>query len=157
MKRPMITLAGLSVAALTLVPAFAQVLPPPPTTPARIPFTKACDDVTMSVYFSAYETMLSSYSMRAVNAASDELAGCAVTKIRTEVVSEEVHSDEDLTNISEARAAAVLDAFNARGIRARDVRTNIAPTVMTTAQDGQKANLARRVDVVLLAEPGYGL
>ncbi|MEQ8300571.1 MAG: hypothetical protein RH945_08505 [Hyphomonas sp.] len=157
MKRPMIALAGLSVAALMQVPAFAQVPPPPPTTPATIPFTKACDDVTLSVYFSAYETMLSSYSMRAVNAASDQLAGCAVTEIKTEVVSEEAHSDEDLTNISQARAAAVLDAFNARGIRASDVRTDITPVIVATVPVAQKATLARRVDVVLTAEPAYGL
>ena len=50
----------------------------------------------MSVYFSAYESMLSSYSMRAVNAASERLAGCAVTEINAEVVSEEAHDDEDL-------------------------------------------------------------
>jgi len=155
MKRPMIALGGLSVAALMQVPAFAQV--PPPTTPATIPFTKVCDDVTLSVYFSAYETMLSSYSMRAVNAASDQLAGCAVTEIKTEVVSEEAHSDEDLTNISQARAAAVLEAFNARGIRASDVRTDITPTIVAAAPVGQKASLARRVDVVLTAEPAYGL
>ena len=153
MKRPMIALAGLSVAALMQVPAFAQVPPPPPTTPATIPFTKACDDVTLSVYFSAYETMLSSYSMRAVNAASDQLAGCAVTEIKTEVVSEEAHSDEDLTNISQARA----DAFNARGIRASDVRTDITPVIVATVPVAQKATLARRVDVVLTAEPAYGL
>ncbi|MEH6412028.1 MAG: hypothetical protein V7741_15995 [Hyphomonas sp.] len=157
MKRPIIALAGLSVAALMQMPAFAQVPPPPPTAPATIPVTKSCEDVSLSIYFPAYETMLSSYSMRAVNAASDQLAGCAVTEIKAEVTSEEAHTDEGLSHISEARATAVLNAFSARGIRAGDIETDITPVTVTTAPAGQKATLARRVDVVLTAEPGYGL
>lgn len=157
MKRPIIALAGLSVAALMQMPAFAQVPPPPPTTPATIPVTKSCEDVSLSIYFPAYETMLSSYSMRAVNAASDQLAGCAVTEIKAEVTSEEAHTDEGLSHISEARATAVLNAFSARGIRAGDIETDVTPVTVTTTPAGQKATLARRVDVVLTAEPGYGL
>ena len=157
MKRSMIALAGLTVAAVILVPAFGQVPPAPPTVPAKISHEKPCEDVTMSVYFPAYESMLSSYSMRAVNAASDRLAGCAVTAIKADVVSEEAHSDEDVAALSEARAAAVLDAFNARGIRAREVHTDITPKVDAAMPMSAKALLARRVDVVLTAEPGYGL
>ena len=157
MKRPIIALAGLSVAVLMQMPAFAQVPPPPPTAPATIPVTKSCEDVSLSIYFPAYETMLSSYSMRAVNAASDQLAGCAVTEIKAEVTSEEAHTDEGLSHISEARATAVLNAFSARGIRAGDIETDVTPVTVTTTPAGQKATLARRVDVVLTAEPGYGL
>ena len=157
MKRSMIALAGLTVAAVMQAPAFGQLPPPPPTVPAQITVEKACEDVTVSVYFSAYETMLSSYSMRAVNAASDRLAGCAVTEINAEVVSEEAHSDEDLAALSEARATAVLDAFSARGIRAPEVHTAISPKVDAAMPMRTKAPLARRVNVVLTAEPGYGL
>ena len=157
MKRSMIALAGLTVAAVIQAPAFGQVPPAPPTVPAQITHEKTCEDVTVSVYFPAYETMLSSYSMRAVNAASDRLAGCAVTEINAEVVSEEAHSNEDFAALSEARATAVLDAFSARGIRAPDVHTDITPKVDAAMRMRAKAPLARRVDVVLTAEPGYGL
>jgi len=157
MKRSMIALAGLSVAAIMQAPAYAEVPPVPPTQSADISHAKSCEDVSMSVYFSAYESMLSSYSMRAVNAASDRLAGCAVTEINAEVVSEEAHDDEDLANLSEARAAAVLDAFNVRGIQAREVHTDITPKVDVAMPAGANAPLARRVDIVLIAQPGYGL
>lgn len=157
MKHSMTALAGLSVAALMQMPAFAQAPPPPPGSPITIAFTKPCENVSLSIYFPAYETMLSSYSLRAVKAASDQLAGCAVTDIKAEVVSEEAHTDEGLTHISEARATAVLNAFSARGIRASDVEADITPATVTRAATGKKAMLARRVDVVLTAEPGYGL
>lgn len=157
MKRSMIALAGLTVAAVMQAPAFAEVPPAPPTQPADIPHAKSCEDVSMSVYFSAYESMLSSYSMRAVNAASERLAGCAVTEINAEVVSEEAHDDEDLADLSQARAAAVLEAFNARGIQAREVHTDISPKVDVAMPVGTNAPLARRVDIVLTAQPGYGL
>jgi len=157
MKRSMTALAGLTVAAVMQAPVFGQVPPPPPNVPAQITHEKSCEDVTVSVYFSAYETMLSSYSMRAVNAASDRLAGCAVTEIKADVVSEEAHSDEDFAALSEARATAVLDAFIARGIHAPDVHMDITPKVDAVMPMRSKAPLARRVNVELTAEPGYGL
>jgi outer membrane protein OmpA-like peptidoglycan-associated protein len=157
MKRSMIALAGLTVAALIPSAALAEVPPPPPTAPVQMSHVKSCDDVSMSIYFSAYESMLSSYSMRAVSAASDRLSGCAVTEIKADVVSEEAHSDEDLAELSKARAAAVLNAFNARGINAREVHTDITPKVDVAMPTGGNAPLARRVDIVLTAQPGYGL
>jgi outer membrane protein OmpA-like peptidoglycan-associated protein len=157
MKRSMIALAGLTVAAVVQAPALAQERPVPPAVPAQINHEKACEDVTVSVYFPAYESMLSAYSMRAVNAASDRLAGCAVTEIKADVVSEEAHSDEGFAALSEARATAVLEAFSARGVRAPEIHTDISPKVDAAMALSTKAPLARRVDVILTAEPGYGL
>ncbi|KCZ89515.1 hypothetical protein [Hyphomonas johnsonii] len=158
MKRSMIALAGLTIAATAAaIPASAEVPPPPPAVKADITPQKACDDISMSVYFPAYESMLSAYSMRAVNAASDRLTGCAVTVIKADVVSEEAHSDPAFATLSEARAEAVLDAFHARGIRAPDISMDVTPKIDATLPAGTTAPLARRVDIVLTAEPGFGL
>ena len=157
MKRARI-ISGLSIAAIALAfPAMSDAPKAPPTEKAYIPHKQACEDVQMSVYFPSQESMLSSYSMRALNSASDQLAGCAISGIEASVVSADAKGSKSAAQLSEARAAIVLDALTARGIRARNVRTDFIPISEAHLSDDVALPMARRVDLTVKASPGFGL
>ena len=127
MKRTLFAAAGLGlVGALVALPAVSDAPKPPPAEPVYIARKPVCEDMKLSIYFPAYETMLSSYSVRALNAATDSLDGCAVTDIDVAVVSEEAHTDSEMAQLSEARAAAVLQALSDRGIYAPRIETSFS-------------------------------
>ena len=68
-------LAGISIGAIALAfPAMSDAPKAPPQQPVAVPYEKACEDMELTVYFSSQETVLSSYSMRALNTAGDRLA-----------------------------------------------------------------------------------
>ncbi|MCA8903179.1 MAG: hypothetical protein KDA53_18225 [Hyphomonas sp.] len=158
MKIALFGVASLALAAAASLPAMSDAPPAPPTEKVYIARKPACEDMNLSIYFSAYEAMLSSYSVRTLNAASDTLSGCAVTDIDVSVVSEEAHTDSELSRLSEARAAAVLEALSARGIYAPRVQTSFEPANAAAAgAETMKEPMARRVDVRLEVKPVYGL
>ena len=159
MKRALYAAAGLGlIGATAALPAVSDAPKPPPAKPVYIAHKPACEDMKLSIYFPAYETMMSSYSIRALNAATNSLEGCAVTDIDVAVVSEEAHTEAELANLSEARAAAVLEALSARGIYAPRIETNFAQVNANAADaDVQAEPMARRVDVTLDVKPVYGL
>lgn len=159
MKRTMFAAAGLGlVGALAALPAVSEAPKPPPAEPVYIARKPVCEDMKLSIYFPAYETMLSSYSVRALNAATDSLEGCAVIDIDVSVVSEEAHTDAELAQLSEARAAAVLQALSDHGVFAPRIETNFREVNAKTANaEGQAEPMARRVDVSLDVKPVYGL
>ena len=155
MKEPMMKRALFAAAGLGLI-GVAAALPAVSDAPKAPP--AVCEDMNLSIYFPAYETMLSSYSVRALNAATDSLEGCAVTDIDVEVVSEEAHTDAELATLSEARAAAVLEALSARGIFAPSVETNFQQVNATAAlAETPVEPMARRVELKLDVKPVYGL
>ena len=159
MKRALYAAAGLGlVGAALALPAVSDAPKPPPAKPVYVAQKPACEDMKLSIYFPAYETMLSSYSVRALNAATDRLEGCAVTDIDVSVVSEEAHTEAELASLSEARAANVLEALSARGIYAPRIETNFEQVNANAASaETQIEPMARRVDVSLDVKPVYGL
>ena len=157
MKRAQL-LAGFSIAAIALAfPAMSDAPKAPPSEPVRVPYEKTCQDRQITVYFSKYESVLSSYAVRSLNTAGDELAGCAVTDIQTRVVSADAADDSEAANLSEARAAVVLEALNARGIRARDIHTDFVPAHLANPSEDLTVPMARRVDLTVKASTSYGL
>nr|WP_321441605.1 hypothetical protein [uncultured Hyphomonas sp.] len=159
MKRTLFAAAGLGlVGALVALPAVSDSPKPPPAEPVYIARKPVCEDMKLSIYFPAYETMLSSYSVRALNAATDSLDGCAVTDIDVAVVSEEAHTDSEMAQLSEARAAAVLQALSDRGIYAPRIETSFSQVNANAASAEVPAEpMARRVDINLDVKPLYGL
>ncbi|MEO1965701.1 MULTISPECIES: hypothetical protein [Hyphomonas] len=159
MKRTLFAAAGLGlVGALVALPAVSDAPKPPPAEPVYVARKPVCEDMKLSIYFPAYETMLSSYSVRALNAATDSLDGCAVTDIDVAVVSEEAHTDSEMAQLSEARAAAVLQALSDRGIYAPRIETNFSQVNANAASaEVQAEPMARRVDINLDVKPLYGL
>jgi outer membrane protein OmpA-like peptidoglycan-associated protein len=159
MKRALFAIAGLGLMGATLaLPAVSDAPKAPPAKPVYVAHKPVCEDMTLSIYFPAYETMLSSYSVRALNAATNSLEGCAVTDIDVSVVSEEAHSDSELAQLSEARAAAVLEALSDRGVFAPRIETSFQQVNATAASaETQVEPMARRVDVKLDVKPIYGL
>lgn len=159
MKRTLFAAAGLGlVGALVALPAVSDAPKPPPAEPVYIARKPVCEDMKLSIYFPAYETMLSSYSVRALNAATDSLDGCAVTDIDVAVVSEEAHTDSEMAQLSEARAAAVLQALSDRGIYAPRIETSFSQVNANAASAEVPAEpMARRVDINLDVKPLYSL
>lgn len=159
MKRALFAAAGLGlIGAAFALPAVSDAPKAPPAKPVYVARKPVCEDMKLSIYFPAYETMLSSYSVRALNAATNRLEGCAVTDIDVSVVSEEAHTDAELAKLSEARAAAVLEALSSRGIFAPSIETSFQQVNATAASaDVQVEPMARRVDVTLDVKPIYGL
>ena len=159
MKRTLFAAAGLGlVGALVALPAVSDAPKPPPAEPVYIARKPVCEDMKLSIYFPAHETMLSSYSVRALNAATDSLDGCAVTDIDVAVVSEEAHTDSEMAQLSEARAAAVLQALSDRGIYAPRIETSFSQVNANAASAEVPAEpMARRVDINLDVKPLYGL
>ena len=159
MKRALFAAAGIGLIGMTAaLPAVSDAPKPPPGKPVYVARKPACEDMKLSIYFPAYETMLSSYSVRALNAATNQLDGCAVTDIDVQVVSEEAHTDADLAKLSEGRAAAVLEALTARGIFAPRIETSFQRVNATAASAETPVEpMARRVDVTLDVKPIYGL
>lgn len=158
MKIALFGAVSLALAAAAALPAMSDAPPAPPTKKVYVARKPACEDLNLSIYFSAHESMLSSYSVRTLNAASDLLSGCAVTDIDVSVVSEEAHTDADLSHLSEARAAAVLEALSARGIYAPRIQTSFEQANAAAASaETMKEPMARRVDVRLEVKPVYGL
>nr|WP_321511442.1 hypothetical protein [uncultured Hyphomonas sp.] len=159
MKRTLFAAAGLGlVGALVALPAVSDAPKPPPAEPVYIARKPVCEDMKLSIYFPAYETMLSSYSVRTLNAATDSLDGCAVTDIDVAVVSEEAHTDSEMAQLSEARAAAVLQALSDRGIYAPRIETSFSQVNANAASAEVPAEpMARRVDINLDVKPLYGL
>ena len=87
MKRAQI-LAGFSIAAIALAfPAMSDAPKAPPLEPVHVPYERTCQDTQITVYFSKQESVLSSYAVRSLNTAGDQLAGCAVSDIEASVVS----------------------------------------------------------------------
>ena len=157
MKRAQI-LSGFSIAAIALAfPAMSDAPKAPPLKPVLTPYEKACQDTHITVYFSKQESVLSSYAVRSLNTAGDQLAGCAVSDIRASVVSADASDETAATSLSEARAAVVLEALNARGIRARDIRTDFVSASEADLSEDIVFPLARRVDLTVKASTGYGL
>lgn len=157
MKRAQI-LAGLSIDAIALTfPAMSDAPKAPPLEPVHVPFERSCEDTEITVYFSNQEAVLSSYAVRSLNTAGDRLAGCSISNIEAKVISADSTDTERSTTLSEARAAIVLEALNARGIRARDVRMNFAPAVVSDPAETTNLPMARRVDLTVTASKGYGL
>jgi outer membrane protein OmpA-like peptidoglycan-associated protein len=159
MKRTLFAAVGLGlVGALAALPAVSDAPKPPPAEPVYVARKPVCEDMKLSIYFPAYETMLSSYSVRALNAATDSLEGCAVTDIDVAVVSEEAHTDSEMAQLSEARAAAVLQALSDRGIYAPRIETSFREVNANAVSAEMPAEpMARRVDVNLDVKPVYGL
>jgi len=159
MKRALFAAATLGlIGAAAALPAVSDAPKPPPAKPVYIAHKPACEDMKLSIYFPAYETMLSSYSVRALNAATNSLEGCAVTDINVSVVSEEAHTEAELATLSEARAAAVLEALSDRGIYAPRIETSFEQVNATAASaESPVEPMARRVDVQLDVKPVYGL
>lgn len=157
-RKTQIILAALAIfsAGSALAEIQTRLLPAPPQSPVNTQVQPICEDVSLSVYFSAYETMLSSYARHALSNAHDTLKNCAITSIEAVAVSEESHNDEAMADLSTTRAIAVIDALAANGIDAPQTEFRIAPVSET--HKGQPATiLARRVDVTLHAAPGHGL
>ncbi len=151
-------LAGFSIAAIALAfPAMSDAPKAPPIEPVHIPYEKTCQDTQITVYFSKQEAVLSSYAARSLNTAGDQLAGCAVSDIRASVISADAPDESAATSLSEARAAVVLEALNARGIHARDIRTSYVPSAEAHPSETRALPLARRVDLTVSATTGYGL
>ena len=159
MKRTLFAAAGLGlVGALAALPAVSDAPKPPPAEPVYIASKPVCEDMKLSIYFPAYETMLSSYSVRTLNAATDSLDGCAVTDIDVAVVSEEAHTDAEMAQLSEARAAAVLQALSDRGIYAPRIETNFRRVNANAASAEMPVEpMARRVEIDLDVKPVFGL
>ena len=80
-----------------------------------------------------------------------------MSDIQARVISADASDDSAATSLSEARAAVVLEALNARGIRARDVRTNFVPAAEAAPPEALTSPMARRVDLTVKATTGYGL
>ena len=150
---------GASIAAIALVfPAMTDAPKAPPTKPVHYAETTSCRDMSLSVYFSNQETMLSSYSLRALNTAGDQLAGCQVRKIDAKVVSADAGDGVHAEQLSQARTAAVLDALSARGVQSGIVRTEFMPLDTLDGMDaGVAPPLMRRVELTVKADPGIGL
>lgn len=159
-KRALFAAAGLGlIGAAAALPAVSDAPKPPPAKPVYIAHKPTCDDMKLSVYFPAHETMLSSYSVRTLNAATNQLEGCAVTDIDVSVVSDEARTDSEMAKLSEARADAVLAALSARGVFAPSIKTSYEPVSMAdaSAADIPTEPMARRVDLTLDVKPVYGL
>ncbi len=159
MKSTWFAAPALILGAMALAfPAQSDAPKPPPSKPVYVAHKPACEDMELSIYFPAYDSMLSSFSARTISAASDSLDGCAVTDIKVDVVSEEALTDETMAHLSEQRAAAVIEALADRGISAQRVKTNYVK--INAAAAGAKVMtepMARRVDLKLDVKPGYGL
>ena len=90
--------------------------------------------------------------------ATNSLDGCAVTDIDVSVVSEEAHTDAELAQLSEARAAAVLQALSDRGVSAPRIETSFRKVNANAASAEVPVEpMARRVDLNLDVKPVYGL
>ena len=151
-------LAGMSIGAIALAfPAMSDAPKAPPTQAVHIPYEKNCEDMQFTVYFSAHEAALSSYAMRALNTAGDQLAGCSISDIQATVISADAPKPGSAPRLSEERAAIVIDALSARGIRARDIRTDFIQASEANLSDEMVYPLARRVDLNVKASTGYGL
>ena len=150
---------GTSIAALALiVPGMTEAPKAPPTHKVHYSDVALCRDMSLSVYFSNQETMLSSYSLRALNTAGDQLAGCQIRKIDAKVVSADAGDGVQAEQLSQARTAAVLDALTARGIQSGIVRTEFLPLdTVEGVETGVAPPLMRRVELTVKADPGVGL
>ncbi len=141
-------------------PAMAELqsrpLPAPPQTMTTAQAETACKTIQLSVYFSAYETMLSRYAQHAISNAKDSLRHCAITSIEAVAISEEAHTDETMADLSSDRAIAVIDALTAEGIDTPQTEFRIA-SATDTLTNRPNSILARRVDVTVHASAGHGL
>lgn len=146
--------AAICMTAVLAAPATSDTPAPPPQTKVFTPVSNSCDDVSLSVYFPAHETMMSSYALRTISAAGDRLEGCSVQAINANVVSEEGHTEEALARLSEARADAVIQALNSNGISSPETHREYA-NVPVDAQSPARP-MARRVVVTVKASPAYG-
>ena len=92
---------------------------------------------------------------------ASETAGSAARapiRPRPAVVSEEAHTDAELAQLSEARAAAVLQALSDRGVFAPRIETSFHEVNANAASAEVPVEpMARRVDVSLDVKPVYGL
>lgn len=153
------TLIYTALAACVCASAFAQSpLPAPPQTPvAKTQAQSNCEAPEVTVYFAANEAMLSRHAARAVGAAAEELAGCAITSIHATVLASDVHNDEAQAMLADARANSVLSAFADYGITSKNITSDVVVRSDDSRSVAQVMPLARRVEIRFTAERAYGL
>lgn len=144
----------LTSTAMTIAVALngATDLPAPPTEPAPAVETQTCDNIQMSIYFAAHDSMLSSYSRRAIDMISERLDGCTIKAVDARVSAEEAHTDEALSELSETRVNAVFQALEDSGVEIVASRSDAYP-LMYTNRDEANMLFNRRVVLRIEAAP----
>jgi len=130
-------------------PALADVPPAPPENPVSIAYEQTCDPVNLTIYFAAETGEMTPQALAAIHAATDQIEGCAVTEIKATAMAADADTGRALLSISEARADAVLEAFAASGLWAKDIRTDIVLASDNARPERAVMPLARRVEIQL--------
>ncbi len=125
---------------LTLAAAGALALGAASAQPAQADYAPLCEPTDLVIYFPPETAGLTPAASRAVDAAADMLAECAVIELTA------VAPDADLAG---ARVEAVLAAFHDAGLMARDT------SVAVEGVDRRGGLADRRVQVRIEAEPAF--
>lgn len=143
------------LAAATLVAAAIAV---PPMAARAETAPASCQDMKIAIYFAAYESVLSPYAEKVIEEAGAQLKDCAITGISVNVLSEEAHTDEDESNLSEARATSVIKSIGQHGIETDAIKADLSGAEATAASAKPMVTpMARRVSVAFEVQPRVGV
>lgn len=143
------TITTALTAIILAAPAIADVPPAPPETPVEVSYEQACEPVSLTIYFGDEAGEITPQALATINAATDQVEGCAVTEIKATAMAADADTGRELLAMSEARADAVLEAFASAGLWAKDVRTDIVLASDSAQPERAVMPLARRVEVQL--------
>lgn len=117
-----------------------------------------CRDMTLAIYFRAFDSTLTPQSEEVIAEAGQQLQGCQITAVSVNVLSEEAHTDEDAALLSEARADSVMESILDHGIDAGAYEADYSRLAVTAPSAKRMAEpMARRVNVAIEVQPRVGV
>lgn len=142
-----------------LVAAACMTRPAPPAEPApasEVAKTEAptCEAEAFTVYFEEGETTLSEEAGILLDTVAASFARCDLYKMEIEGHADASGAADTNQAISEARAKAVQDALDARGVDAERVRVIAFGEKTAVTEDGEVKPLNRKTEVRLIPDGG---
>jgi len=141
------TLTTAAIISAHAAAALAQPLPAPPTEKYSAPAAQLCETQTLQVYFPAGMTELTAAAEAMLAEAKTHLEGCAIGPAALHAVAGDAASNDDASELAQARIVSVTSALNAHQLS----HGNIAQNIQSVAPAQYTAPSDRRVEIQLSA------
>ena len=136
--------AGLAFAGFT---AAAHGLSAPATSPGQVPSTDSCALLEMSVYFEPGSGELNEVSRSLIEFGTSRLDGCEIARIEATGFADATGDPGTNLKLSEARAQAVLAAFEASGLKPHMIKVDAMGDTGGLNADGTMVPMRRKTDI----------
>lgn len=129
-------------------PAFADVLPPPPTEVYTPQAQTLCTPFNLNVYFQPGESVLNQHSLNTLQAATERVQGCAISSLSLISLAADATNRAPQEDLAAERLNLVHTALISQGISAEETSKDI--TALPVRFETEPP-MARRVEITVAA------